>query len=179
MKLTAAIIIAFFCLNANAQCTLSWTGSGHSEYFVQDSYDSLIWMPLATVAATTDSVYTYNVSSSSRYYRVIADNDTSNTILVKNVLSIDTSAAYKPQTHFDNSIKVINKGNRLNILVSSDRDKTVQCTFTDAVGRVLYSNQLFIKKGLNTVYLPFNYAAGVYFFVLQSAYEKVVREVVK
>lgn len=174
----------FVCLLQNTLgqgYTAEWKSGGHEEYLIQQSVgDTFHWRKIGTIKSKmTDSVFSFDVPGPTYYYRIVADQDTSKNVLVYNIMAIEPDSVFRPQTNFENSIKIINAGQQLKISITSQRDNLMEYQLADIAGRVLQSGQWFIKKGLNTAYLPFNWPHGIYIIYFQTAYGKAVRKVVK
>ncbi|MDE3185295.1 MAG: T9SS type A sorting domain-containing protein [Bacteroidota bacterium] len=174
MKYIFTILTLFYSI-ANAQDSLFWTRPAYTTCLVQQSPDNYTWRTINEVTAS-DTNYAAPIPGPTYYYRVLAGQDTSVCVQVYNVLSISYDSIFHPAPKLKEfKVKVV--GDRIEI--ESMRDEVCSIGFYSITGQLLRLTQAFLKRGLNTYYLPPPVAHGLYILQVKSAYNSITKKVVK
>ena len=170
MKLLIVISLVLFYASSKAQCTLTWVGNGHPQYFIQSSPDASVWNYFATVPGTADSNYTYKVGSSTSYYRIYADKDTSNSVFVGTVLKIHGHKR-RIMTEEKPSFNINIYGDQ--IIIESDIPQKIKCSIYNTLWQKISEQIYSVATGKNIERINTN-QKGVLTFSFETDFDKVI-----
>lgn len=175
MKILLTILFIFLLGRSEAQYTAEWDSYGHTIYNIQQSIDTTNWITIGKISAQlTDTAFQYAVPGPTYYYRITADNDISNIVLVYKVLSIDSTTYFKPGNK-KSSIKDIYKincslyyfGKNIRLSIHSLTYQKLNCKIFNIIGQKLIQEQIICIKGYNIVNIPFK-NKGIYIVSLHN-----------
>ena len=173
MKLLFIILISFLFTNSNAQYTAIWTGWGHTSYQVQKGMDSLHWTTIGTVSgqlATAD--YQYSLADANYYYRIKADKDSSQAILVSEVLSIKTPPAKGKKTRIQTLSVKVSVTDRIHYTIESPQMQQMQYSLYDITGRKIRERTVNLREGTNEIFDQKPAVNGIYYGQFVGYFDK-------
>jgi hypothetical protein len=174
------IILTALTLNCSAQYTAFWTGWGHKSYEVQQGLDSLNWTTIGTVnGQLAVSDYSFDLPATNYYYRVKADKDSSQALLVSETLNIKNNppAKGKTKTRIATLSVKVNVGSQIHYTIESQRDQLITYSLYNNMGQKIASKLVPLHIGQNEVYDRKPDSWGVYYGTFEGYFDFVTVKV--
>jgi hypothetical protein len=179
VKFIVAILL-FISFKLGAQpYVANWTGSGHSLYLVQQGKDSLNWTTIGTVSGQLAvSDYSYDLPAVNYYYRVKADKDSSQALLVTETLGIKNNppAKGKTKTRIATLSVKVSVESQIHYTIQSQRDQLMTYSLYDAIGRKVSSKLVPLHIGVNDFFDRKPDVFGVYYGTFEGYFDFVTTQ---
>lgn len=172
-------IVTLLTLNCQAQYTAYWTGWGHTSYEVQQGLDSTHWTTIGQVSgelAVTD--YSYDLPAVNYYYRIKADKDSSQALLVAETLNIKNNppAHGKTKTRIATLSVKVSVESQIHYTIQSQRDQLMTYSLYDIQGRKLTSKLVPLHIGVNDFFDRKPDVFGVYYGTFEGYFDFVTTQ---
>lgn len=145
-----------------------WTGAGHTSYQVQQGRDSLNWNTIGTVNGTLATTnYQYTIPGPTYYYRIKANSDSSQAIMVAETLSIkkggSSSGGHKKPKLIALSIKANTTGSDINYTILSPQPQQLIYMLYNVGGQLITKQTINLYTGTNIFKDTRPIVKGMYF----------------